>query len=137
MRRHTVRKQGYQEFNDNIIRPSDTLSNRSAKNRLSRVYSQDDGFHADQFKESNLRTKTPWKAIGLATFLFIGGTISLVVCILSLAGHMNLPKDVPTALLVLGLLMFVPGFYHVRIAYWAYQECPGYTFDDLMNLNDY
>jgi hypothetical protein len=136
MRRHTSHSstKGYKEFKDDIITPLDIK-----RNRLSRIYSQetDSGFHSNQFKQSNLKNPIPWKAIALATFLFIGGSVSLIVCILSLAGHIDLPPDVPTGLLVLGLLMFVPGFYHVRIAYGAYQEYPGYSFDDLISCNDY
>jgi len=32
-------------------------------------------------------------------------------------------------LIILGIIMFVPGAYHVRIAYYAYRQYPGYTFD--------
>jgi hypothetical protein len=34
-------------------------------------------------------------------------------------------------LILLGIIMFVPGAYHLRIAYYAYRQYPGYSFDDL------
>lgn len=37
--------------------------------------------------------------------------------------------------LVLGALMFIPGAYHVRIAYYAYKKYPGYTYDDIPDFD--
>jgi hypothetical protein len=34
-------------------------------------------------------------------------------------------------LIILGIIMFVPGAYHVRIAYYAYRQYPGYSFDEI------
>lgn len=34
-------------------------------------------------------------------------------------------------LIILGIIMFLPGAYHVRIAYYAYRQYPGYSFDDI------
>jgi hypothetical protein len=34
-------------------------------------------------------------------------------------------------LIILGVIMFVPGAYHVRIAYYAYRQYPGYSFDEI------
>ncbi|GJQ85836.1 hypothetical protein Trydic_g15301 [Trypoxylus dichotomus] len=50
--------------------------------------------------------KIPWKSICLAAFLLIIGSIQLVM-----------------------------GAYHVRIAYYAYKEVPGYSFDDIPEFN--
>lgn len=33
--------------------------------------------------------------------------------------------------LILGMLMFIPGVYHVRIAYYAYKGYPGYSYEDI------
>lgn len=32
-------------------------------------------------------------------------------------------------LFTLGLVIFIPGFYYSRIAYYAYKGHPGFTFD--------
>lgn len=34
-------------------------------------------------------------------------------------------------MVIMGFLMFIPGAYHVRIAYYAYKGIPGYSFDDI------
>lgn len=34
-------------------------------------------------------------------------------------------------MLILGSLMFIPGFYHVRIAYYAWKGYRGYSFEDI------
>ena len=34
-------------------------------------------------------------------------------------------------LIILGIIMFLPGAYHIRIAYYAYRQYPGYSFDDI------
>jgi hypothetical protein len=34
-------------------------------------------------------------------------------------------------LIILGIIMFLPGAYHLRIAYYAYHQYPGYSFDDI------
>lgn len=33
--------------------------------------------------------------------------------------------------IILGVLMFIPGAYHMRVAILAYQKVPGYSFDDI------
>jgi len=145
MKRHPAK--GYKQFRDDDF-AADPLTGhynghdhrqqqeQEIHRRTKSAYYHDDGFHPEQFRE-RIHTRTPWKAIGLATFLFIGGTIALVTCILGLAGHIKLPDEAPTALLAIGLLMFVPGFYHVRIAIYAYKEYPGYSFDDLRLSSDF
>lgn len=110
-----------------------SLDKNQECNSTSSLLHHDDAFHSDQF--SKQRRRIPWKAICLAVFLFVGGTSALIICILSLAGHLELPPETPNVLLALGLLMFVPGAYHVWIAYWSYQEYPGYSFDDIPDFD--
>jgi hypothetical protein len=39
-----------------------------------------------------------------------------------------------TPLLVLGSICFIPGFYHVRIAYLAWKGVQGYSLDAIPDL---
>jgi len=39
-------------------------------------------------------------------------------------------------MLVLGALAFIPGSYHVYIAFYAWREAPGYSFEDIPDFND-
>nr|CAD7404374.1 unnamed protein product [Timema cristinae] len=34
-------------------------------------------------------------------------------------------------MIILGALMFIPGVYHIRIAYCAFRRYPGYSFADI------
>uniref|UniRef100_A0A1B6H2C1 Transmembrane protein 230 n=2 Tax=Cuerna arida TaxID=1464854 RepID=A0A1B6H2C1_9HEMI len=78
-------------------------------------------------------TKTiPWKAILLAFFLCVGGTCLLVTGSLIVSGHIDAKYgDRMWPLIIIGLLMFPPGAYHLHIAFCAYKEYPGYSFTDI------
>jgi hypothetical protein len=38
------------------------------------------------------------------------------------------------ALLTLGSITFIPGFYHTRIAYYAWKGYEGYSLDDIPDM---
>ena len=44
------------------------------------------------------------------------------------------PRTIP--MLFLGAILFIPGFYHVRIAYYAYKGYPGYDWSQLPVMDD-
>ena len=50
--------------------------------------------------------------------------MNVVICILQYA-------DRTWPVLIIGALMFIPGAYHVRIAYYAYKGYDGYSYDDI------
>lgn len=39
-------------------------------------------------------------------------------------------------MLIIGAIMFVPGSYHVWIAFWAWRAAPGYSYADIPNYDD-
>ncbi|XP_030752634.1 transmembrane protein 230-like [Sitophilus oryzae] len=91
---------------------------------------RDNGFVDAQFQVP--AQKIPWKAIFLATMLLVVGTSLLVFGSLAISGRLVLEyPDRMWPMIILGLIMFIPGAYHVRIAYYAYKEVPGYSFDDI------
>lgn len=95
-----------------------------------KVPSEDSGFSDAQFEVPP--PKVPWKAVSLAVFLFVLGFILLVVGSLIVSGHIDTKySDRLWPMIVLGVIMFLPGAYHVRIAYYAYKEYPGYSFADI------
>lgn len=38
--------------------------------------------------------------------------------------------------IIIGILVFLPGFYHLRIAYYAYKGFRGYSYDDIPDFGD-
>ncbi|CEI91193.1 hypothetical protein G6F70_000931 [Rhizopus microsporus] len=90
---------------------------------------QDDtGFTSAQFESQD--PPIPWNAIGLAILLFLAGGGLLAVGILIKIGQITseewLSRGIP--FIVLGSIMFIPGAYHLYIAYYAYYKYPGYDF---------
>uniref|UniRef100_A0A0A9X246 Transmembrane protein 230 n=1 Tax=Lygus hesperus TaxID=30085 RepID=A0A0A9X246_LYGHE len=92
---------------------------------------KEDSFDERQFEQKPPRI--PWKAIIFAFILFIVGSGLLIMALLISAGLMENVKyeDRSLSLMILGFLMFLPGAYHVRIAYHALRGHPSYSFDDI------
>ncbi|XP_057306596.1 transmembrane protein 230-like [Hydractinia symbiolongicarpus] len=102
--------------------------------RYHRINRNDDGYVDAQFVEP--APKVPYKAIGLAVFLFTLGTILLTVGCLLVTGHIDVKyADRTYPVIVLGLLLFIPGFYHVRIAVYAWKGYTGYSFRDIPDFD--
>eukprot|EP00246_Nothoceros_aenigmaticus_P002890 TRINITY_DN13807_c0_g1_i1.p1 TRINITY_DN13807_c0_g1~~TRINITY_DN13807_c0_g1_i1.p1 ORF type:complete len:119 (+),score=5.83 TRINITY_DN13807_c0_g1_i1:37-393(+) len=76
----------------------------------------------------NLRDVVPWQSIGLALFLLAFGTLFLLVSHLIFSSHMGGDNSQAYGFLILGVLLFLPGFYETRIAYYSWRGCAGYTF---------
>ncbi|KAJ8317475.1 hypothetical protein KUTeg_005379 [Tegillarca granosa] len=98
--------------------------------RYHRLAKVDDGYIDLQFQRPP--PKVPYKAILLATGLFTVGSVLIIVGALLLTGYISAEySDRTWPVLILGTLMFVPGAYHVRIAYYAYKKYEGYSYDDI------
>nr|XP_020137383.1 transmembrane protein 230 isoform X6 [Microcebus murinus] len=44
--------------------------------------------------------------------------------------------DRAVPVLIIGILVFLPGFYHLRIAYYASKGYRGYSYDDIPDFDD-
>uniref|UniRef100_A0A3B4DIP3 Transmembrane protein 230 n=1 Tax=Pygocentrus nattereri TaxID=42514 RepID=A0A3B4DIP3_PYGNA len=52
-------------------------------------------------------------------------------------GYIDLQhRDRTIPVLIIGILVFLPGFYHLRIAYYASKGYPGYSYDDIPDFDD-
>nr|CAJ82330.1 novel protein [Xenopus tropicalis] len=107
----------------------------NSKVKYSKLSDTDDGYIDLQFKKSP--PKIPYKAIALATVLFLIGTLLIVIGSLLLAGYIS-PGGNERAIpvLIIGILVFLPGFYHLRIAYYASKGYRGYSYDDIPDFDD-
>ncbi|XP_062854350.1 transmembrane protein 230b [Trichomycterus rosablanca] len=108
----------------------------SSQVRYSRLSSDDDGYIDLQFKRSP--PKVPYKAITLAAVLFFIGTVLITIGSLLLAGYFEVQdhRERTIPVLIIGILVFIPGFYHLRIAYYAYKGYKGYSYDDIPDFDD-
>ncbi|XP_028920340.1 transmembrane protein 230 isoform X2 [Ornithorhynchus anatinus] len=106
-----------------------------SKVKYSRLASTDDGYIDLQFKKSPPRV--PYKAIALAVVLFAVGTLLIAIGALLLAGYLSKGgADRAVPVLIIGILVFLPGFYHLRIAYYASRGYRGYSYDDIPDFDD-
>ncbi|XP_054579430.1 transmembrane protein 230-like [Eptesicus fuscus] len=111
-------------------------SSKVKNSRLSST-SPDDGYIDLQFKRSP--PKVPYKAIALATVLFLIDTFLIIIGSLLLAGYISKGgggADQAVPVLIIGILVFLPGFYHLRIAYDASKGYRGYSYNDIPDLDD-
>jgi hypothetical protein len=97
-------------------------------------YTGDDG---DLF--GRRKAQEPFKAIILALLLMICGAALLTVGALLYVGKLSIGAEgdvgkgsVP--FFVVGCLTFIPGFYHVRIGYYAWYRRDGFDFAEIPEL---
>lgn len=80
--------------------------------------------------------KIPWKALALALFLAVGGVIQLISGVFIFTGHLGREyEDRFCPFLILGMIMFLPGAYHLFIAFAAYKNIPGYSFSSIPDFD--
>ena len=104
---------------------SNLLDIKKKYKRLSEEF-DDSGFSKYQFEKAKI--KIPYKSIALALILFISGSTILIISLINIfiTGSNN---GLNHTCLILGVVMLIPGAYHVRIAIGAYNESPGYSYD--------
>ncbi|VDM40181.1 unnamed protein product [Toxocara canis] len=81
-------------------------------------------------------SRIPWKAVLLAGVLFVSGFVLIMSSLLMLSEVVKPSRaDRVWPIFALGLIMFVPGAYHVRIAYHAFRGDSGFSFDDIPDFD--
>ncbi|CAF1062498.1 unnamed protein product [Rotaria sordida] len=87
-----------------------------------------------QFQEPEV--KAPVYAIVLAIALFLIGSVMIILGALMLTRRIETQySDRTWPLILVGTLIFLPGFYHLRIAYWAWKGDQNFSFADIPDLD--
>lgn len=75
--------------------------------------------------------KPPIKEIALAVALLVFGTLGIIIG--SLMAYHHVGGDTAHGLFfaILGSILFIPGFYYTRIAYYAYKGYKGFSFSNI------
>ena len=87
--------------------------------------------HDDLRYRFELPKEIPWRSIALALFLLTFGTTFLIIAHFLYTEHMEGETSQVFGFAVLGLLLFLPGFYETRIAYYAWRGAKGYRFSQI------
>jgi len=93
----------------------------------------DDVEEAKPFSEPFAETKPYKRTLCLVFTLCFGGLLTLVTSTLILLGHLDseLYADRMIPLMILGLLMFIPGAYYMRIVYYTFRGRSGFSYDQI------
>lgn len=84
--------------------------------------------HGDLRYRFELSEEVPWKSIALAVVLLAFGCVFLVISQFIYTEHMEGDSSQAYGFLVLGILLFLPGFYETRIAYYSWRGYRGYSY---------
>jgi hypothetical protein len=84
--------------------------------------------HEDLRYRFELHEDVPWKSIAVALFLLAFGSLFLVISHFIYTEHMGGDSSQAYGFLVLGVLLFLPGFYETRIAYYSWRGYKGYSY---------
>jgi hypothetical protein len=87
--------------------------------------------HEDLRYAFELPKEVPWKSIVLALFLLAFGTLFLILAHFLYSEHMEGEMEQVYGFLILGVLLFLPGFYETRIAYYSWRGAKGYRFSQI------
>ncbi|AES65378.2 hypothetical protein MtrunA17_Chr2g0299011 [Medicago truncatula] len=78
-----------------------------------------------------VNNKPPVKEIALAVSLLVFGFLSIIIGSLMAYNHVGGDTAHGLFFAILGMLLFIPGFYYTRIAYYAYKGYKGFSFSNI------
>ncbi|GAB4838310.1 hypothetical protein Ancab_027840 [Ancistrocladus abbreviatus] len=79
----------------------------------------------------SINNKPPIKEIALAVSLLVFGVIFIVSGILMTANRVGGDRAHGLFFTILGGVLFLPGFYYTRIAYYAWKGYKGFSFSNI------
>lgn len=111
------------------IRYSKLSSGRSSV----RIQDDENDMYTEDLYYTETAVKPPVKSIVIAFLLFLVGSALLTIGGLMIGGILGESSEGAIPLLVLGGITFLPGFYHLRLAFYAWKGYLGYSFADIPN----
>uniref|UniRef100_A0A7N0VHC3 Transmembrane protein 230 n=1 Tax=Kalanchoe fedtschenkoi TaxID=63787 RepID=A0A7N0VHC3_KALFE len=78
-----------------------------------------------------VNNRPPVKEIALAISLLVFGTLSIISGIFMAVNHIGGDSAHGLFFGILGVILFLPGFYYTRIAYYAYKGYKGFSFSNI------
>eukprot|EP00262_Sarcandra_glabra_P011063 TRINITY_DN26761_c0_g1_i1.p1 TRINITY_DN26761_c0_g1~~TRINITY_DN26761_c0_g1_i1.p1 ORF type:complete len:104 (+),score=7.82 TRINITY_DN26761_c0_g1_i1:204-515(+) len=78
-----------------------------------------------------VHNRPPIKEIALAVALLVFGTVGIVLGIFMAYDKIGGDRAHGIFFAALGSLLFIPGFYYTRIAYYAYKGYKGFSFSNI------
>ncbi|CAD5186234.1 uncharacterized protein LOC103969051 isoform X5 [Musa acuminata AAA Group] len=75
--------------------------------------------------------RPPVKEIALAVGLLVLGALGVVLGIIMAANEVGGDRTHGVLFAILGSMLFIPGFYYTRIAYYAYKGYKGFSFSNI------
>ncbi|KAI3382112.1 hypothetical protein SNEBB_009664 [Seison nebaliae] len=126
-RRLFKKKRRRNRFNDGFLK---------LRRRLAATTKYDpDQIHDSQFDE--FPVSVPVKAIVLAFVLFLIGTTLLLLAILMMTDVIKIKNSTRIwPLFILGIMCFIPGAYHLRVAFYAYRGYDGFNYTDIPSFDN-
>ncbi|KAL8488983.1 hypothetical protein ACS0TY_024574 [Phlomoides rotata] len=79
----------------------------------------------------SISNKPPIKEIALAVALLVVGAVGIVLGIVMAVNKVGGDRAHGTLFAILGGMLFLPGFYYTRIAYYAYKGYTGFSFANI------
>ncbi|EPS73581.1 hypothetical protein M569_01181 [Genlisea aurea] len=81
-----------------------------------------------------VNNKPPIKEIALAVALLVFGAVSIVVGIAMAVNKVGGDRTHGIFFSSLGGILFLPGFYYTRVAYYAYKGYKGFSFANIPSV---
>ncbi|KAK6235820.1 hypothetical protein QUC31_019558 [Theobroma cacao] len=78
-----------------------------------------------------VNNRPPFKEIGLAVALLVFGTLGIILGTFMAYNKVGGDRGHGLFFAILGCILFIPGFYYTRIAYYAYKGYKGFSFSNI------
>ncbi|KAH7674749.1 Transmembrane protein 230/134 [Dioscorea alata] len=78
-----------------------------------------------------VRNRPPIREIALAVSLLVFGSLGIVIGVFMAYNQIGGDRAHGVFFAILGAVLFIPGFYYTRIAYFAYKGYKGFSFANI------